>query len=114
MAESLIHATAIVESGAKLGAGVKIGPYCIVGENVTLGDEIELVSHAVVAGRTTIGPRTRIFPFASIGHQPQDLKYHGEPSTLVIGSDCMIRESVTMNPGPEGGGLQTVVGDRCV
>jgi len=113
MAESLIHATAIVESGAKLGAGVKIGPYCIVGENVTLGDEVELVSHAVVAGRTTIGPRTRIFPFASIGHQPQDLKYKGELSTLEIGADCILREGVTMNPGTEGGGSRTVIGDRC-
>jgi UDP-N-acetylglucosamine acyltransferase len=71
------------------------------------------VSHAVVAGRTTVGPRTRIFPFASIGHQPQDLKYNGEPSTLAIGADCLIREGVTMNPGTAGGGLKTVVGDKC-
>ena len=78
-----------------------------------LGDRVELVSHAVVAGRTTIGARTRIFPFASIGHQPQDLKYKGEPSTLEVGSDCLIREGVTMNPGTEGGGMATVVGDRC-
>ncbi len=113
MAESLIHSAAIVEPGAKLGAGVKVGPYCIVGEKVTLGDEVELVSHAVVAGRTTIGPRTRIFPFASIGHQPQDLKYKGELSTLEIGADCILREGVTMNPGTEGGGLRTVIGDRC-
>lgn len=113
MADAQIHPTAIVESGARLGAGVKIGPYCMVGPEVALGDGCELVSHAVVAGRTTIGPRTRIFPFASIGHQPQDLKYRGEPSTLTIGSDCLIREGVTMNPGTAGGGLQTIVGDRC-
>ena len=113
MADAQIHPTAIVESGAKLGAGVKIGPYCVVGPEVTLGDECELISHVVVAGRTTIGPRTRIFPFASIGHQPQDLKYKGEPSTLTIGSDCIIREGVTMNPGTAGGGLQTVVGNNC-
>ncbi|MDJ1156779.1 acyl-ACP--UDP-N-acetylglucosamine O-acyltransferase [Chelatococcus sp. SYSU_G07232] len=108
-----IHPTAIVEDGAILGEGVRIGPYCHVGPEVRLGDGCELVSHAVVAGRTTIGPRTRIFPFASIGHQPQDLKYHGEPSTLTVGADCIIREGVTMNPGTEGGGLATVVGDRC-
>ena len=95
----------VIEAGAKLGSGVKIGPYCIVGAEVTLGDEVELVSHAVVAGRTTIGPRTRIFPFASIGHQPQDLKYKGELSTLEVGADCIIREGVTLNPGTEGGGM---------
>lgn len=113
MADAQIHPTAIVESGADLGDGVKIGPYCIVGPQVTLGEGCELVSHAIVAGRTMIGPRTRIFPFASIGHQPQDLKYGGEPSTLTIGADCLIREGVTMNPGTAGGGLQTVVGNSC-
>jgi UDP-N-acetylglucosamine acyltransferase len=108
-----VHATAIVESGARLGEGVRIGPFCIVGKDVSLGDNVELLSHVVVAGRTTIGARTRLFPFASIGHQPQDLKYKGEPSTLVVGGDCLIREGVTMNPGTEGGGMQTVVGDHC-
>ncbi len=107
------HATAIIEDGAKIGSGVKIGPYCIVGRDAEIGDGVELVSHAVVTGRTRIGPRTRIFPFASIGHQPQDLKFKGEPSTLTIGADCIIREGVTMNPGTEGGGMETVVGDRC-
>ncbi|ALA19826.1 MULTISPECIES: acyl-ACP--UDP-N-acetylglucosamine O-acyltransferase [Chelatococcus] len=110
---SQIHPTAIVEDGARLGEGVRIGPYCHVGPEVSLGDGCELVSHAVVAGRTRIGARTRIFPFASIGHQPQDLKYHGEPSTLEVGSDCIIREGVTLNPGTEGGGMKTVIGDRC-
>jgi UDP-N-acetylglucosamine acyltransferase len=108
-----VHATAVVEDGASLGEGVRIGPFCHVGSQVTLGDGVELLSHVVLAGRTKVGPRTRIFPFASIGHQPQDLKYKGEPSTLTIGSDCLIREGVTMNPGTEGGGLETVVGDRC-
>jgi UDP-N-acetylglucosamine acyltransferase len=102
-----------VEDGAHLGAGVRIGPFCHVAREVTLGEEVQLVSHVVVAGRTAVGARTRIFPFASIGHQPQDLKYHGEPSTLTIGSDCLIREGVTMNPGTEGGGMETIVGDRC-
>ena len=113
MAKGDVHATAIVEAGARLGDDVRIGPFCHVGKDVALGDQVELVSHAVVAGRTTIGARTRIFPFASIGHQPQDLKYKGEPSTLEVGSDCIIREGVTLNPGTEGGGMQTVIGDRC-
>lgn len=113
MIETTIHPTAIVETGATLGAGVRIGPYCLVGEHVTLGDGCELKSHVVVTGRTTIGPRTAVFPFASVGHAPQDLKYRGEPSTLTIGADCTIRESVTMNPGTPHGTMATVVGDRC-
>jgi UDP-N-acetylglucosamine acyltransferase len=113
MSQARVHPTSVIEDGAALGEGVRIGPFCHVGSAVTLADGVELVSHVVVAGRTSVGPRTRIFPFASIGHQPQDLKYKGEPSTLAIGSDCLIREGVTMNPGTEGGGLQTVVGDRC-
>lgn len=107
------HPTAIVEDGARIGAGVRIGPYCVIGPEVELGEGCELVSHVVVAGRTRIGPRTRIWPFASIGHQPQDLKYKGETVTLTIGSDCLIREGVTMNPGTAGGGSETVVGDGC-
>src|SRR6476660_6630562 len=109
-----VHATAIVESGARLGDGVRIGPFCQVGKDVVLAEGVELVSHVVVAGRTTIGARTRIFPFASIGHQPQDLKYKGEASTLEVGSDCLIREGVTMNPGTEGGGMATVVGNSVI
>jgi UDP-N-acetylglucosamine acyltransferase len=108
-----IHRTAIVEDGARIGSGVRIGAFCHVGSDVTLGEGVALESHVVVTGHTTIGPRTRIFPFASIGHQPQDLKYKGEPSTLTIGADCLIREGVTMNPGTEGGGMETIVGDRC-
>ena len=113
MGEMTAHPTAVIEAGARLGAGVKIGPYCVVGAEVELGDGVELVSHAVVTGRTAVGARTRIFPFASIGHQPQDLKYKGEPSTLSIGEDCIIREGVTINPGTEGGGMVTTVGARC-
>jgi UDP-N-acetylglucosamine acyltransferase len=111
--KSEVHPTAIVEDGARIAEGVRIGPYCHVAREVSLGESVELVSHVVVAGRTSVGARTRIFPFASIGHQPQDLKYHGEPSTLTIGTDCLIREGVTMNPGTEGGGMETIVGDRC-
>ena len=108
-----IHPTALVDEGARLADGVRIGPFCQATREVELGEGVELLSHVVVTGRTTVGPRTRIFPFASIGHQPQDLKYKGEPSTLTIGADCLIREGVTMNPGTEGGGMETVVGDRC-
>jgi UDP-N-acetylglucosamine acyltransferase len=109
-----IHATAIVASGAKLGEGVRIGPYCVVGSEVEMGDGVVLHSHVVVDGRTKIGARTQVFPFASLGHRPQDLKFHGEVSDLVIGADNMIREHVTMNPGTEGGGLLTKVGDKCL
>jgi UDP-N-acetylglucosamine acyltransferase len=109
-----IHASAVVEEGARLGATVAIGPFCHVGPQVTLGDGVRLVSHVSLAGDTTIGPRTRIFPFAAIGHQPQDLKYRGEPVRLTIGEECLIREGVTMNPGTEGGGSETVVGPRSV
>lgn len=114
MSEPVIHPTAIVGSGARLGQDVKIGPYCIVGDGVVLGDKVELVSHAVVEGNTSIGPGTRIFPFASIGHEPQDLKYHGEQSRLEIGANCTIRESVTINPGTEGGGMVTRIGNDCL
>lgn len=108
-----IHPMSIVDPKAQLADGVIIGPFCTVGADVVLGEGVELVSHVVVAGRTNIGARTSIYPFASIGHPPQDVKYRGEPSTLTIGVDCKIREGVTMNPGTEGGGMATVVGDRC-
>lgn len=111
--ETSVHPTAVVEAGANLGPGVRIGPFCHVGPGVSLGEGCQLVSHAVVAGRTTIGPRARIFPFASIGHQPQDLKYRDEPNSLSIGSDCILREGVTINPGTEGGGGLTSIGQNC-
>ena len=113
MVEPQIHPSSIVAASARLGAGVRIGPFCSVGDHVELGDGCELVSHVAVSGRTVIGARTQIFPFASIGHEPQDLKYHGEPSTLTIGSDCKIREGVTINPGTQGGGMTTTVGNNC-
>ena len=106
-----VHPTAIVEDGARIGAGVRIGPYALVGADVELDADVELVSHVVVAGHTRIGEGTRIWPFASIGHRPQDLKYAGETSYLEIGRRNMIREHVTMSPGTTGGGLTTRIGD---
>jgi UDP-N-acetylglucosamine acyltransferase len=107
-----IHPTAIVEPGAQLAETVKIGPYCVVGSDVTLADEVELVSHVVIAGHTSIGARSRIYPFASLGQPPQDLKYKGERTSLVIGAQNIIREHATMNPGTAGGGGLTQVGDH--
>jgi UDP-N-acetylglucosamine acyltransferase len=111
---SSIHPLSAIDPAAKLGDGVTVGPFCTVGPHVTLADGVNLISHVAVAGHTSIGARTRVFPFASLGHEPQDLKYKGEASTLVIGADCTIREGVTMNPGTEGGAMTTVVGDKCV
>ncbi|MGL4444442.1 MAG: acyl-ACP--UDP-N-acetylglucosamine O-acyltransferase, partial [Alsobacter sp.] len=108
-----IHPMSVVDPAARIGAGATIGPFCTVGPEVELAEGVELVSHVAVAGRTTVGARTKIYPFASIGHPPQDVKYKGEPSTLTIGVDCLIREGVTMNPGTAGGGMKTTVGDRC-
>jgi UDP-N-acetylglucosamine acyltransferase len=109
-----IHPTAIIAPGAMLAQDVSVGPYCIVGEHVTLDAGVMLGSHVVVDGRTTIGTGTRIFPFASIGLEPQDLKYRGEESALVIGRNNRIREYVTMNRGTAGGGMITRVGDNCL
>jgi len=103
-----IHPTAIVTPGAMLAEDVIVGPYCIVGENVTLAAGVALRSHAVIDGRTIIGEGTRVFPFACIGLEPQDLKYRGEQSELVIGRNNTIREYVTMNPGPPGAGWSRV------
>ncbi len=110
----LRHPTAIIDKGARIASDAEIGPYCVVGGEVELGAGVVLHSHVAVAGKTRIGPRTQVFPFASLGHIPQDLKYGGEASRLVIGADNRIREHVTMNPGTEGGGLLTEIGDSCL
>lgn len=113
MSESIsIHPTAIVEDGAVIGSGCAIGPYCVIGAKAVLGDNVTLKAHVVIDGITTIGEGTTIYPFASIGSAPQDLKYHGETSELIIGKNNTIREHVTMNPGTEGGGMKTIVGDN--
>jgi UDP-N-acetylglucosamine acyltransferase len=111
---SNIHPTAIIADGAVIGADVEIGPYSCIGPDVSLADRVVLKSHVVVEGKTTVGEGTQIFPFASIGQQPQDLKYGGEDSRLEIGCDNIIREYVTMNTGTEGGGMLTRIGDRCL
>jgi len=109
-----IHPTAVIGKNATIGRDVSIGPYCIVGDDVCLDDEVVLKSHVVVDGFTEIGTKTEIYPFASIGLPPQDMKYQGEASRLVIGERTIIREYVTMNPGTEGGGLLTEVGNDCL
>jgi UDP-N-acetylglucosamine acyltransferase len=109
-----IHPTAVVAPRAVLAEDVTIGPYCVVGEHVALDTGVTLRSHVVVGGHTTIGSGTRIFPFASIGLEPQDLKYRGEESLLVIGRNNTIREYATINPGTAGGGMITRVGDNCL
>jgi UDP-N-acetylglucosamine acyltransferase len=107
-----IHPSAIVDPRAQIGTGVLIGPYCTIGPDVILGDNVELKSHVVVDGRTSIGDGTVIYPFAVIGAAPQDLKYRGEPSQLIIGKNNTIREHATMHPGTETGGMKTIIGDN--
>ena len=111
---TVIHPSAVVEPGAELGAGVRIGPFAVIGPEVRLGDEVEVKSHAVVTGWTDIGPGTVIFPSACAGEVPQDLKYRGERTRLIVGARCRIREGATLNTGTEGGGGVTRVGDDCL
>ena len=106
-----IHPSAVVEEGAVLGQDCVIGPLCVIGPRVRLGDRVELKSHVVISGDTEVGDETVIFPFAVIGEIPQDLKFRGEDTKLVIGKRNRIREHVTMNSGTEGGGGVTRVGD---
>ncbi|MBA3769446.1 MAG: acyl-ACP--UDP-N-acetylglucosamine O-acyltransferase [Blastocatellia bacterium] len=107
-----IQETAVVGKGATLGANCHIGPFCVIGDDVSLGDGVRLESHVVVDGRTSIGSDTHIFPFASIGLAPQDLKYAGEPTSTEIGERNQIREFVTVHRGTTGGGGVTRIGDR--
>ena len=107
-----IHPTAIISPGAEIAPDVKIGPYCTIGSNVKIAEGCELTSHVVIDGNTEIGTNNRIFPFASLGFPPQDLKFGGEDSKLTIGSGNMIREYVTVQPGTAHGRMETVVGDN--
>ena len=108
---SRIHPSAIIEDGARIGADVLIGPFCHIGPEVTLGDGVHLHSHVVLTGRTEVGAQTEIHPFAVIGGIPQDLKFRGEQTRLIIGQRNRIREHVTINTGTEGGGGITRLGD---
>jgi UDP-N-acetylglucosamine acyltransferase len=108
------HPSAVIEAGARLGSNVVVGPFCHIGPGAELRDGVELASHVVVMGETCVGSRTKIFPFTSIGAPSQDLKAGGKGGRLVVGSDCVIREGVTINAGGGGEGDETRVGDRCV
>ncbi len=110
----MIHKSSVIDKKAKISKGVKIGPFCFVGPNVKLEENVELVSNVHIEGNTSIGKGTKIFPFASIGTQPQDLKYKGEKNTLEIGENNLIREYVTINPGTAGDKLKTSIGNNCL
>ncbi|MDO5528626.1 MAG: acyl-ACP--UDP-N-acetylglucosamine O-acyltransferase [Paracoccus sp. (in: a-proteobacteria)] len=112
MAEAGIHPSAVIEPGAEIGPGALIGPFCVIGPKVRIGAGAVLHSHVAISGDTSIGEGTEIFPFASIGAAPQDLKFQGEDTRLEIGARNRIREYVTMNPGTEGGGGLTRIGDE--
>ena len=108
----MIHSTAIVSDRARIGNNVEIGAYSVIGDGVEISNNVEIMSHVCVKGDTYIGEGTKIFPFAAIGFQPQDLKFRGEKSKVIIGKNNSIREYVTVHPGTEGGAMQTVIGDN--
>ena len=110
----MIHKSNVIDPKAKIGKDVKIGPFCLIGSNVQLEDGVELISNVHIEGNTVIGKGTKIYPFASIGTTPQDLKYKGETNSLEIGQNNIIREYVTINPGTAGGGSKTIVGNNCL
>jgi UDP-N-acetylglucosamine acyltransferase len=110
----MIHSSSLISKKAKIGNNVKIGPFCNIGDFVQLDDNTELISNIHIQGNTKIGKGTKIFPFASIGTVPQDLKYNNEPNSLLIGERNTIREYVTINPGTTGGGGQTIIGNDCL
>ena len=111
---AVVHATAIIEDGARIGPGCQIGPYAIIGPEVTLGRGVVVKPHGVVTGGTEVGDETVIYSCACVGEVPQDLKYRGEHTRLIVGARCRIREGATLNTGTEGGGGVTRVGDDCL
>lgn len=111
---SNVHPTAIIDPSAHVPDSCRIGPYCVVGEDVELGEECELISHVTVQGPARIGAHNQFFPFASIGHAPQDVKYKGEKTRLEIGDNNVIREYVSIHRGTAGGGGTTRVGSHCL
>ena len=110
----MIHKTAIVDSKAKISSSVKIGPYSVIGPNVEIGDDTDINSHVSIAGYTKIGKNNKVYPFASIGNDPQDLKFKGEKTRLEIGNNNKIREYVSINPGTNPGGGLTKIGNNCL
>ena len=110
----MIHNTNIISKKTRIGKNVKIGPFCNIGEFVELGDNVELISNVHIEGNTKIGKGTKIFPFSCLGTSPQDLKYNNEPNSIIIGDNNTIREYVTINPGTEGGGGKTIIGNNCL
>ena len=110
----MIHISSVISKKAKIGNNVKIGPFCYIGDFVQLDDEVELMSNVHIEGNTKIGKGTKIFPFASIGTSPQDLKYKNESNSLVVGERNLIREYVTINPGTANGGSKTIIGNDCL
>jgi len=110
----MIHKTAIVDNKAKVSNSANIGPYSVIGPNVEIGENVIIHSHVNISGNTTIGNGNKIYPFASIGNDPQDLKYNGEETKLVIGNNNKIREYVTINPGTVDGGGLTKIGNNCL
>ena len=110
----MIHSSAIISNKAKIDNTAVIGPYCIVGDDVVIGGDTELISHVVISGNTKIGENNKFFPFSSIGLAPQDKKYQGEHSELIIGNNNVIRENVTISPGTKDGGMNTTIEDNCL
>jgi UDP-N-acetylglucosamine acyltransferase len=110
----MIDKTAIIDSKAEISKNVTIGPYTVIGPNVEIDEETEIQSHVNISGNTKIGKNNKIYPFASIGNDPQDLKFQGEDTKLEIGDNNKIREYVTINPGTEGGGGLTKVENNCL
>lgn len=109
-----IHPSAVVEDGAVIGPGAVVGPFALIGPEVTLGAGVTVKSHAVVTGWTEVGAGSTVFSFATVGEVPQDLKFRGERTRLIVGARCRIREGATLNTGTEGGGGVTRVGDDCL
>ena len=110
----MIHKTTIIDNKAKVSSSANIGPYSVIGPNVEIGEDVIIHSHVNISGNTIIGSGNKIYPFASIGNDPQDLKYNGEKTKLIIGENNKIREYVTIHPGTEGGGGLTKIGDNCL
>tara|TARA_B100001248_G_scaffold259875_2_gene246831 strand:+ start:537 stop:1316 length:780 start_codon:yes stop_codon:yes gene_type:complete len=110
----MINNSSVIDKKAEISDKAKVGPFCYIGPNVKLEDNVELISNVHIEGNTKIGKGTKIFPFACIGTQPQDLKFKGENNSLEIGENNLIREYVTINPGTEGGGSKTIIGNSCL